>query len=218
MRTVSFSNPEVADAINNHFVAMNTNIEGDPTAGASLQHAPADQPGSCIRGNGRQNVQTIFMTPDLKVFHVATGFLGPEDLFEEMRFAANLFTELNSDADNRFDLVRNAHRTRLQDLGFEDREIDAQSEMDLMRDMMQNGGNFPSMSSSNFRTGNDSDRPAGPSTAFAPFIRTNVLKDHRFSIKHPLMPIGQLENDPGELVGRGKTFFSSSSNQSNSGR
>ena len=44
MRTVTFSTPQIQNAIANDFVALNSNIEGDPLAGESVGHAPMSNP------------------------------------------------------------------------------------------------------------------------------------------------------------------------------
>ncbi|MGI9515884.1 MAG: hypothetical protein ACR2NP_02460 [Pirellulaceae bacterium] len=207
MRTVTFSTPQIQQAINKNFVALNTNIEGSDLAGESIKHHPDDEPGTCIRGNGQQNVQTIFLTPDLEVFHAATGYLDPEDLYEEMQFAAQLFSAMQNDPDTSAALVRQAHQVRLKEAGFPDSQINAANDVELMMSMMQ--GNPMSLA-----TGQQGDSPAG---VFDAMIRQQFLKDQRFSIERPLMSLRQLESDPGDLVGRGQTFFSSSSNSTGNG-
>ena len=211
MRRVTFSTPEIQNAIREHFVAMNTNIEGDPTAGESIRHRPSDQPGSCIRGNGRQNVQTLFLTPDLKIFHVASGFQSPGDLYDEMQFAARLFAEMGKEKALPADTVRNAHLARLQDAGFPDSQIHATNDVELMRSMMSGKGSLSIDPSSMLNGGSPS---VDGNDMFSAMVRREFLKDQQFSMKHPLLSLNQLEADPGELVGRGKSFFSSSSNSS----
>ncbi len=208
MRTVTFSTPDIQQAINENFVALNTNIEGTALTGQSIKHPPTDQSGSCIRGNGQQNVQTIFLTPDLEILHAATGYLDPQDLYEEMQFAARLFSAIQVEPDNGSALIRNAHQERLRDSGFSKNQINAANDVELMRAMMQDGG---MMQSAGGR------RPGNGSSMFDSMIRQQFLKDQRFSIRYPLMSLRQLESDPGDLVGRGQTFFSSSSNSTTNG-
>ena len=207
MRAVTFSTPEIQEAINDNFVALNTNIAGTGLAGSSIQHPPTDQPGMCIRGNGQQNMQTIFMTPDLEIFHASTGFLDPDDLYEEMQFAAQLFSSLQNDPDNDSTLVRQAHQQRLKQEGFSDREINATNDVELMMSMMQ--GNPMSMA-----TGQSTQSPGG---VFDGMIRHQFLKDQRFSMLHPMISLDRLESDPGDLVGRGQTFFGRSSSSNGMG-
>ena len=94
MRTVSFSNQSVRSLLNQEFVNTFTNTTGDPTAGKSIWHSPKDLPGQCARGVGGQNVQTIFMTPEGKIFHAANGFLSADDLLNEVKFAKELFGQI----------------------------------------------------------------------------------------------------------------------------
>ena len=117
MRTVSFSNDKVRDLLNGEFVNTFSNTTGDPTAGKSIWHDPSDSPGMCIRGNGKQNVQTLFLTPQGKIFHAATGYLSADDLVDEIEFAQNLFSEIKGTPGSAKNLVRDAHQDRLKELG-----------------------------------------------------------------------------------------------------
>ena len=114
MRAVTFSTPKIQDTINDHFVALTTNIAGTELAGDSIVHSPSDQPGSCVRGNGRQNVQTIFLTPDLRVMHAVTGFVSPEELYEEMEFVAAIKKQMDDNPESEAKTVREMHRDRLK--------------------------------------------------------------------------------------------------------
>ena len=198
MRTVTFSTPQIRNTIANHFVPLNSNIEGDPLAGESIGHAPNEPPGDCIRGNGRQNVQTIFMTPDEEIFHVATGFLSPQDMMTEMEFAKELFDSLNTEDENRHDLVRKAHQDVLTNLGSQNTQKFADEPMaEAMRGMMNFGqnGQLPI---------------SGMGNPFQQLSNQLMTQDQRFMVKRPLIQRTDFETDPGDLVGRGKTFFSSS--------
>ena len=199
MRTVTFSTPQIRNTIANHFVPLNSNIEGDPLAGESIGHAPNEPPGDCIRGNGRQNVQTIFMTPDEEIFHVATGFLSPQNMMTEMEFAKELFDSLNTEDENRHDLVRKAHQDVLTNLGSQNTQKFADEPMaDALRGMM----NF----------GQNGQMPiSGMGNPFQQLSNQLMTQDQRFMVKRPLIQRTDFERDPGDLVGRGKTFFSSSS-------
>jgi len=200
---VTFSTPEIQNAIANNFVALNSNIEGDPLAGESIGHAPNETPGDCIRGNGRQNVQTIFLTPDLELFHVATGFVSPEEMYEELAFAAKLFEELQQEDENRFDLVRLAHQTKLNKLPASSRSA-VESGLGAARDFV------------NSMDGRDSGLGSMARNPMQAFSNRFMSDDHRYMVKHPLISKSDFEKDPGALVGRGKTFFSSSKNSSSS--
>jgi len=91
MRTVSFSQPQVNQTLSNDFVCFTTSTEGDPSAGQSIRHRPKDPAGPCVRGNGQQNVQTLFLTPEGEIFHAASGYLAPEDMLAELEYARELF-------------------------------------------------------------------------------------------------------------------------------
>jgi len=204
MRTVSFSDPNLQNLLNSRFVNTYTNTKGDPTSGSSVWHEPGEPAGNCIRGNGQQNVQTIFMTPEGQIFHVATGYLPAEHLFQEANFALHLFDQikrLEADADIE-KLISDAHQHRLSQLGFDDSAIQATSEMDRIR-QVANG----------MRTS-----PGSSDDMFQRFSQRQILDDHQFSIKHPRMSYQQLESNPATLVGNGKTFFCSQSSSSNSRR
>ncbi len=207
MRTVSFSDPEVQNMLNRKFVCATTNTKGDPTAGASIDHAPNDPPGMCIRGNGKQNVQTIFMTPAGEIFHVATGFLPPEDLSTEVRFAHDLFRQLQKEERTlQKPLVSQAHQKRLAQLGFNESEISSRNGFEQ----------FMSMPGFSMQGGTSRNSIAG-GNPFAAMIRGQFLSDNKFSIQHPMMDWKSLERDPTSLVGNGNSFFASSSS-GNSGR
>ncbi|MCP4079597.1 MAG: hypothetical protein GY819_10090 [Planctomycetaceae bacterium] len=198
MRTVTFSTPQIRNTIANHFVPLNSNIEGDPLAGESIGHAPNEPPGDCIRGNGRQNVQTIFMTPNEEIFHVATGFLSPQDMMTEMEFAKELFDSLNTEDENRHDLVRKAHQDVLTNLGSQNTQKFADEPMaEAMRGMINFGQNGQMPTS-------------GMGNPFQQLSNQLMTQDQRFMVKRPLIQRTDFERDPGDLVGRGKTFFSSS--------
>lgn len=167
-------------------------------AGESIGHAPNEPPGDCIRGNGRQNVQTIFMTPDEEIFHVATGFLSPQDMMTEMEFAKELFDSLNTEDENRHDLVRKAHQDVLTNLGSQNTQKFADEPMaEAMKGMMNFGqnGQLPI---------------SGMGNPFQQLSNQLMTQDQRFMVKRPLIQRTDFERDPGDLVGRGKTFFSSS--------
>ena len=171
MRTVSFSHPAVRRMAKNDFVCTYTNTEGDPTSGASISHRPSDPPGPCIRGNGKQNVQTLFLTPQGEVFHVATGFLSGDDLAEEMKFAGNMFNKLKSEtnASKRRDWVVQTHQNRLQSAGFSRQEIESPPGMEMMA-MMRGNGNFMGQ---NFNSQNRNRRSSSPNDVFSPSFALN---------------------------------------------
>ena len=192
MRTVSFSDRKVRSLLNQDFVNTFTNTTGDPTAGKSIWHQPDDLPGSCTRGVGGQNVQTLFLTPEGKIFHAANGYLSAEDLLEEANFAKDLFTKMEKASGPVNEVVRQAHRERLEELGFDSDQIEA----------AQSGSPF-----STFNLVTESE----PGNIFAGKTKKEVLMGNAFSIKHPLMDYRTFEKDPTPLVGSGKSSFVSTS-------
>ena len=212
MRTVTFSAARVRKALQDDFVCYYTNTKGDSSAGASFSHAPNDPPGPCGRGAGRQNVQSIFMTPAGEIFHVATGFLSAGDLLAELRFAANLFAEMLKDSKRRNAAVVVAHRKRLKELGFTQSDLSAPD--NRLNDMLLTGPNpgdfginVPKPQDFGFKI---PVRVNGVNL-FQDIARQRVLKDHKFVMKHPLMTESQFQRDPGELVGRHRSFFGTNS-------
>lgn len=209
MRTVSFSEPRVQNLLNQNFVNTFSNTRGDPTAGKSIKHRPSDPPGQCIRGNGKQNVQTIFLTPTGEIFHVATGFLSPDDLLEESSFALQIFDQLKNSDSDKSSFVAEKHRERLAGMGFKNSDINAQSDMARMMNMIN--GNTRSRSNRSPIGGSSSRNSLQGINVFQQFIDRQLLEDNQFSIKYPLMSYRQLERDPTRLVGNGQSFFASSS-------
>ncbi len=212
MRTVTFSEPKVQNLLNRNFVNTFTNTQGDPTAGESINHRPTDPAGSCIRGNGKQNVQTIFMTPSGEIYHVATGYLSADDLMKESDFALKLFAQIQEQTSSDAAIaVADAHRERLKTAGFDEQTINAPSGMANLMRRLRSGDSSPISESPflgfNSQTGNSA--PAG--NMFQNLIERQFLEDNQFSIKYPLISHQQLERDPTRLVGNGKSFFASSS-------
>lgn len=193
MRTVSFSNKSVRKMLNNEFVNTYTNTTGDPSAGKSIWHSPDDSPGRCERGLGEQNVQTIFMTPEGKIFHAANGYLSSEDLLAEINFAKELFSRIKDSQSGSRALVREAHRKRLEQLGYSEEEI------------------AKALSNDPFVT-TDLIQKAEGGSIFAGKTKKAVLAGNAFSIKHPMMDYRTFEKDPTVLVGKGSSAFVSQSN------
>jgi hypothetical protein len=84
---VSLSNEEVRQLLNDKFVCLWMNIKDDPAAGSSLAHPPTDQAKDMLRGLGEHNNQILMTTPDGKIINALAGYIGPEDLVEEIQFA-----------------------------------------------------------------------------------------------------------------------------------
>ncbi len=198
MRTVSFSDRRVQKLLNDEFVCTYSDTTGDPSAGASFAHAPDSAPGPCGRGAGRQNVQTMFLTVDNEIFHVASGFLSPDDLLKEIKFAKELFAEMQRKPEPSEKTVADAHRSRLRKMGFSASQIAASDNQ--LTDMFLGGPN-PQDFGMNL--------PGGGSHFFQNISDQRVLKDNRFMIQNPLATRKQFEQNPQALVGRNKTFFGS---------
>ena len=140
------------------------------------------------------------MTPEGEIFHVASGYLDANDMYDEAVFAAQLFSELE-DASNgqRADLVAKAHADRIEELGLDDRT-----------GMFQR---FQQMNGTPFTQSDGSGSRFQGENIFLPFIQNQVVRDQKFSQRFPLMTYQQLEQDPTQLVGNGRSFFSSSSSR-----
>ncbi len=210
MRTVSFSNAKLQDALNNEVVCCYTNTKGDPSAGGSFAHGPEDEPGPCGRGAGRQNVQTIFMTPAGEIFHVATGFLEADDLLEEAGFAKQLFALLQRSERGGKDTVVAAHLQRLKELGFSPQQIASRDHP--LGDVLLSGPN-PQDFGINVPTPQDFGvnfgGPAG--NLFGDIAKRRKLKDHKFAMTYPLITKQEFDRNPQLLVGRHSSFFGSHS-------
>ena len=212
MRTVSFSNPNTQRFLNQHFVNTFSNTTGDATSGKSIWHQPKEPAGQCIRGNGKQNVQTLFLTPEGDIFHVATGFLSPKDLLTESRFAENLFKQLRKSSQDNTETVVDTHQRRLAEDGFSQADIKSRNPMAQMMAGIQ----LPGIGDFAFNLNQRQPQNKRPGQgAFASMINQQYLTDNQFSIRNPMMSWRQLERDPTPLVGNGKSFFSSSSFENN---
>lgn len=207
MRTVSFSHPAVQKTLDQDFVSTFTDTTGDPTAGASFKHSPRDNAGPCGKGAGRQNVQTIFMTPDQEIFHVTTGFLSGEDLAKELQFAKTTFDKMQKNPRSQKEVCSQMQVARLKQLGFKESEI-GQPENMLTQHFL--GGPNPNDFGMKF-PGNQSGRSNSAAGIFDQINRQRTLKDANYVIAQPLRPRQSFEQDPGQLVGRGKSFFGTNS-------
>ena len=214
MRTVSFSDKKVQKVFNTKFVNTFTNTVGDPTAGQSIKHRPNESPGPCLRGNGKQNVQTIFMTPEGEIFHVATGYQSSEDLLEESQFALDLFQQIRArDLDDQKSIVVNAHQKRLASPNKNQRS--PLSEFDSVVSKFMPQQNFGSSTRGNRFNNRIPGMNRGVMNIpgmemMNGFTGFGVDGDQRFSIEHPMITHKELERDPAKLVGEGSSFFASS--------
>ena len=125
---MSLADPELRKLLNKKFVVTWGNVEGDPTAGASLAHDPKDAAGDCIRGNGEHNIQILTLNKDGEMLGVTAGFLSSKDLLAELRRMHELDKDLRKNTareqlsdEERRQLVADAHEQMLAD--FEQRQF-----------------------------------------------------------------------------------------------
>ena len=138
------------------------------------------------------------MTPGGKIFHVASGFMSPEDLVGELRFALRLFDslDLENQSQARTQLV-SAQTSRLRDMGFSSQDLQNDNPL---QNIMLSGPN-PS----------DFGMKMPGSNLFADISRQRVLQDGKYMLRNPLVSKQRFEENPGELVGHHKSFFGSNS-------
>lgn len=194
---MSLSNAKVNRLLNDDFVCAYVNTQGDPNSGESFSHRPRDPVGPCLRGNGEHNVQMITMSPSGEIFHVLSGYVGPEELLAELQFAQATWEKLAKvdDAAARKKLLIAAHEKFAREL--EDRRFD---ENDTPLGSL--GAGFKNMQKQ--------FQPAlGPEmqNLTASFTGQRAELDHGFVIKHPLLKYTEYRSE--DLVGSAKSFFGS---------
>src|SRR5262249_50265427 len=110
MRAVSLSDPFVKKQLDENFVCTWTDVSNDPAVGSSYKHSCKDQTADMARGLGEHNTQTLILTPDGRLLSALAGYLGPEDLREELEFAASLCQKVRQEPEsNRTKVVESAH-------------------------------------------------------------------------------------------------------------
>lgn len=212
MRTVSFSSAPVKEKLNNDFVCHVIDTDGDASAGSSQAHAPTDGPGMCAEGIGNQNVQTLFLTPEGKIFHTASGYRGPQELLSELNFAETLFKQIRHQPKEAQQLVKTSHRKRMKADGFTDEVLDRKtSAMNPFQDMIENMRNQKQRQANrqNRRSGSPFDAQKMNDEFFAGKTRQSKLLDYRFANENPLMAFEDFERNPRLLVGNATTAFAS---------
>jgi hypothetical protein len=194
---VSLSNAKVNRLLNDKFVCANVNIQGDPNSGESFSHLPRDPVGPCLRGNGEHNVQMITMSPAGEIFHVLSGYIGPEELLAELQFAEASWHELAKieDADARKKVLVASHEKFVREA--ETRRYDADD------------APVPGAAAGLRDIQKQLRLPFGEElqNLTAGFTGQRGALDHAFAIKHPLLPYKEYRSE--ELVGNAKTFFGS---------
>lgn len=195
MRMGSYAHPEVQALIRAQFVPLSQNMENLPGAGSSVGHLPSDAPGFCTSRIAHQNCQALFLTPKGEFFHVATGYLSPQELMAEMQFASALFGEMKKQPKQARELVANAHRNRLTQLGFTENDLKKPADPFNLR--LQESG-IPPLGEG--ALGGD---------LFQQMARQRVLADQRYMIEYPLISHAEFERDPSPLVGKADLVFQS---------
>jgi len=207
MRTVSFSSAPVHDRLSDGFVCCSINTDGDPSAGASVGHAPADTPGQCTQGVGKQNVQCLFLTQDGEIFHTASGFQGPEDLQRHLEAASTLFAAIRNAPDHARRIVREFHEERLTEL-----DRDNSSRRTAPAAIAQFMTQFTHMATRGRRRNRTS-----VDDMFEFKTQNAEYSDNRYMVEHPLITLEEFQRNPRELVGREHTAFISVGNGGASG-
>jgi hypothetical protein len=96
LRTVTFSNPDVAELVNANFVAAWYNRS--PGFHNLTHEAEKNIFTSSVDAYPTKNICTFFLTPDGKVFHYVAGHLGPSQFLEVLRLAIKLRAEAFDEA------------------------------------------------------------------------------------------------------------------------
>lgn len=198
MRAVSLSDDHVRECLRQEFECAWFNIKGETNSGTSFSHAPRDPAGPCLRGNGEHNIQLLTLTPQGEIFHVLAGYVGPEELAAELKFAADTYREL-ANIDNaklRREFIADAHRRFLKtmdDRKFEDSALPANAEQTIAK-FQEAAASFSGI--------------AGQVPGMT-FGRQRATADHRFASEHPLLDVSQFRSEM--LVGKATTFFGSTS-------
>jgi hypothetical protein len=138
-------------------------------------------------------VQILLLTPAGNIYHVLTGYVGPDELLQELRFAQTAFTALQQDPKRPAQTVRTAHRTFLNQAGFSDEQIEsARGVLPAGLDAILSGAALAN---------------GDPREVVAALERGQTLEDHRWAMDHALLPIREF--NPESLVGSGQSFFGS---------
>ena len=146
---------------------------------------------------------------------MATGYLSPDELLEEMEFARQLYDRLHSDPRRAKQTVVAAHEQRLKRLGFTAQQIAASD--NPLSDFRLTGPN-PQDFGIDVPTPRDLGINAGPAgELFGDIARKRMLKDHKYVMAHPLIAHDAFSADPGALVGNHRSFFGSNSSMNGIG-
>lgn len=138
------------------------------------------------------------MTSDREIMHVVAGYISPAEFLVEMEYAYELFEKLKEESGNRFDLVRTSHQDKELRSRLANRAARIETEYPSLREQKSK---LPS-------------RMTGGSGSPGQLI----ARDDQYMIQRPLITMDEFRKNPGELVGNGRTFFSSTTNASQSVR
>lgn len=194
---MSLSDDRVRECLRQDFECAWFNIKGESNSGASFSHTPRDPAGPCLRGNGEHNIQLLTLTPQGEIFHVLAGYVGPEELAAELKFAADTYRELAKieDPKPRREFVAGEHRRFLETMNertFEDSAVLPANAERTIAKFQEAAASFSGV--------------AGQVPGMT-FGRQRAAADHRFAIEHPLLDVSKFRSEM--LVGRAVTFFGS---------
>lgn len=163
----------------------------------SFSHTPREPAGPCLRGNGEHNIQLLTLTPQGEILHVLAGYVGPEELTVELKFASDTYRKLATieDAEQRREFVADQHRRFLETIDerkFEDSSVLPANAERAIAKFQEAAASF--------------SRVAGQVPGMT-FGRQRATADHRFAIEHPLLDVSKFRSE--KLVGKATTFFGS---------
>ncbi len=170
--------PKVRDYLKVNFRLAWVNLEGDPDAGESNRHGCGESAMKLSRGIGKSNVQMLVLTPEGRVLHAVSGYIGIKDLRWELEQA----------------LLTNKLASKARAGG---KTVVASRQNAIQRAMQRR----PAKERSTF-LGASHKRA---SKLLQPFTNRAVQGDRSFVREHPLMPIGLFQTRM--LTGGGTNFF-----------
>jgi hypothetical protein len=194
---VSLSDKRVRRILNEKFVCAWLNIKDEASAGSSFAHKPSDPAPGLLRGNGEHNNQILLLTPDGRILGALAGYIGPDDLLEELKFGLTTLASLpKAPEEKRKEVLAKAHRKFAKQL--EARKPTgqlAEVEERMQKQIAKLQQAMPQVSGMNIGLTIGSKRG---------------VEDHRFVMEHPLLPVDSFQTEM--LVGNARTFFGSSVN------
>ena len=197
MRAVSLSDKRVRRILNEKFVCTWLNIKDEASAGSSFAHKPSDPAPGLLRGNGEHNNQILLLTSDGKILGAIAGYIGPDDLLEELKFGLTTLASLpKSPEAKRKEVLAKAHRKFAKQLDARKPSGPlAEVEERMQKEIAKLQQAMPQVSGMKIGLSVGSKRG---------------VEDHRFVMEHPLLSVGSFHTEM--LVGNARTFFGSSVN------